>query len=84
MAEILVMEEGFGSQHREFGTEKIRKRNSERFDLKMFRLIIQGRPNYFLKIFFRVTPGEKLVIMGATGSGKSTLLNLIPRFYEPT
>ena len=35
-------------------------------------------------ISFHVSPGEKLVIMGATGSGKSTLLNLIPRIYEAT
>lgn len=33
-------------------------------------------------ISFRLKPGEKLAIMGATGSGKSTLLNLIPRFFE--
>lgn len=35
-------------------------------------------------ISFKVAPGEKLAIMGATGSGKSTLLNLIPRIFETT
>jgi len=33
-------------------------------------------------ISFKLKPGEKLAIMGATGSGKSTLLSLIPRFFE--
>lgn len=35
-------------------------------------------------VSFKVQPGSKLAIMGATGSGKSTLLNLIPRFFDTT
>lgn len=35
-------------------------------------------------VSFKVQPGSKLAIMGATGSGKSTLLNLIPRFFDIT
>jgi ATP-binding cassette subfamily B protein len=31
----------------------------------------------------RVTPGQRVAILGATGAGKTTLLNLIPRFYDP-
>ncbi|WP_339252104.1 ABC transporter ATP-binding protein [Sporosarcina sp. FSL W8-0480] len=44
-----------------------------------------GKPEPILdNVSFRVAPGEKLAIMGATGSGKSTLLNLIPRIFETT
>ncbi|MCS7120673.1 MAG: ABC transporter ATP-binding protein [Nitrososphaerota archaeon] len=34
------------------------------------------------KISFKVKPGEKIAILGATGSGKTTLVYLIPRFYD--
>jgi ATP-binding cassette subfamily B protein len=33
-------------------------------------------------ISFRVKPGERIAILGATGSGKTSLVYLIPRFYE--
>lgn len=35
-------------------------------------------------VSFRVEPGQKVALMGATGAGKSTLMNLIPRFYDVT
>jgi ABC-type multidrug transport system fused ATPase/permease subunit len=31
---------------------------------------------------FKVSPGQKVAIIGTTGSGKSTIINLIPRFYD--
>lgn len=34
-------------------------------------------------VTFRIRPGERLAIVGATGSGKSTIINLLMRFYEP-
>ncbi len=34
-------------------------------------------------ISFKVKPGEKIAILGATGSGKTSLVYLIPRFYDP-
>jgi ATP-binding cassette subfamily B protein len=33
-------------------------------------------------VSFRVRPGEKVAIVGATGAGKSTIANLLTRFYE--
>jgi ATP-binding cassette, subfamily B, multidrug efflux pump len=33
-------------------------------------------------VSFKVSPGEKLAIVGATGSGKTSLINLLGRFYE--
>ncbi|MDT8435401.1 MAG: ABC transporter ATP-binding protein [Gemmatimonadota bacterium] len=34
-------------------------------------------------ISFRVEPGERLAIVGATGAGKTTIVNLLMRFHEP-
>ncbi|OUC04999.1 ABC transporter, partial [Litorilinea aerophila] len=35
-------------------------------------------------ISFRVQPGQRVALLGATGAGKTTLVNLLPRFYDYT
>lgn len=44
-----------------------------------------GRPEEALRgVSFRITPGERVVIIGRIGSGKSTLQKLILGLYAPT
>jgi ATP-binding cassette subfamily B multidrug efflux pump len=35
-------------------------------------------------VSFRVAPGEKVAVVGATGAGKTTLIKLLIRLYDPT
>jgi ABC-type multidrug transport system fused ATPase/permease subunit len=42
---------------------------------------VQDRP-VLKNASFKVKPGEKIAILGATGSGKTSLIYLIPRFYN--
>jgi len=42
---------------------------------------VKNRP-VLRNVSFKVSPGEKIAILGATGSGKTSLIYLIPRFYD--
>jgi ATP-binding cassette subfamily B protein len=35
-------------------------------------------------VSFKVSPGEKIAVVGATGAGKSTIISLLSRFYDVT
>src|SRR5207244_540522 len=35
------------------------------------------------EVSFRVSPGERVALVGHTGAGKTSVLNLLARFYEP-
>jgi ATP-binding cassette subfamily B protein len=42
----------------------------------------QGEDWVLRDVSFRVAPGEKVAIVGATGAGKTTIANLLCRFYD--
>jgi ATP-binding cassette subfamily B multidrug efflux pump len=42
-----------------------------------------GTPDWVVKgVSFKVSPGEKVAIVGHTGAGKTTVINLLMRFYD--
>jgi ATP-binding cassette subfamily B protein len=43
-----------------------------------------GDDHVLRDVSFRVAPGERVAIVGATGAGKSTIVNLLLRFYDVT
>ncbi len=44
----------------------------------------QGEDWVLEDVTFRVAPGEKVAIVGATGAGKTTIIKLLTRLYDPT
>ena len=57
-----------------------RLRGEVEFDRVWFAY--QGEDWVLRDVSFRVSPGEKVAIVGATGAGKTTIANLLCRFYE--
>lgn len=84
MEEVLLIDKGIESHTlKEFDTTILHSGEAICFECVTFKYPNTDKP-VLNDVSFKVAPGEKLAIMGATGAGKSTLLNLIPRFYEPT
>ena len=44
----------------------------------------QGEDWVLEDVTFRVAPGERVAIVGATGAGKTTIIKLLTRLYDPT
>jgi len=51
------------------------------FDQVTFRYASQAKPLYD-HFSLRITPGERVALVGSTGSGKSTFVKLIQRLYD--
>lgn len=58
------------------------ERGSIAFENVTFRYP-QGSTNALEKISFKVTPGERIGIIGRVGSGKTTVGRLLTSFYDP-
>jgi ATP-binding cassette subfamily B protein len=44
----------------------------------------ESRPPTLTDISFKVSPGQRVGIVGQTGAGKTSLISLMARFYDPT
>ena len=66
------------------GTETVQDANGISLEFKevTFRYPGASGAPILQRLSFKLKPGERLAILGATGSGKSTVAQLIPRFYD--
>jgi ATP-binding cassette subfamily B protein len=53
------------------------------FDNVRFAYPTRAEAGVLDSVTFKVSPGEKVAIVGPTGAGKSTIFHLILRFYDP-
>ena len=44
----------------------------------------EGEKKILKNIYFKVLPGQRIALVGASGGGKSTLTSLLLRLYDPT
>lgn len=70
-----VLDSGTGMAEKQGGAELEFRDVSFRYPGASGSPVIEG-------LSFRLKPGCRLAILGATGSGKSTVAHLIPRFYD--
>ncbi len=65
----------------------IAKNNNKKIGEIIFDNVWFGyRKNDFIlkNLNFKISPGEKIALVGPTGSGKSSIIRLLSRLYEPT
>ena len=77
--DILDSEQSMPEGHRNLGTQRAKGEIS--FEQVSFGY--DSSRHILKEINFRVAPGQRIAIVGATGAGKSTLVSLLPRFYDP-
>ncbi len=53
------------------------------FDGVVFAYPTRPETDALARVSFKVSPGQKLALVGPSGSGKSTVASLLSRFYDP-